>query len=175
MVAKITVEIPYWALTFDKKKLGQTLRSAGAELAAYARSLIRGSHGSGKHGASLPGQPPANQSGALARSIKTKMLKKRGDDVGVQVRDMVPYALALETGAFGGGRVAGSGNTKRSHIKRSGEMRKAAAQARGEKREMAPRPFLSTAMEDRASSISARIRASVIDGIEFKRSKPSKR
>lgn len=165
---KIDIHIPQYAINFDKKILRKALRGAGQEVAAVARALIRNSQGTGPRGVSLPGQPPVNRSGTLAGSIKAKVL---GGGLVVDVRDYAPYALALEVGAFGGGGNKGSGKG-RSHKKRTAEERKAAALGRGETRELEARPYLSTALEQREASIAERIRAAVVDGIEFKKVKP---
>lgn len=173
MVAKLEVHIPEWALKYDKKKLRQALRYAGQEVASLARSLIRSSTGSGPRGASLPGEPPANKTGELAKSIKVKMM--RGGE-GVSIRDAAPYALSLEDGAHGGG-----GNTLASNLRMAGT----AAYGRYGKtlaanrqivksgtRTLLPRPFLSEALEQREASIAQRLQAAAVDGITFVKIKP---
>lgn len=164
MVAKITIDISGGTLVSDRKSLRKALRQAGQEVANFARAAIRGGGGKGKdHKVSEPGQPPANLSGTLARSIKVRLL--RGD--GVRIVDTAPYALSLEVGAVG----SGSDSRTRVHRKRTWEERVAASDT---KRRLLPRPFLSTALDQQENSISDRIRQAVLDGIEFKKVKPTR-
>ena len=150
-------------LVYDKKRLKKLMRQAGQEVAAVARALIRRSKGSGRayrhagapHQASGPGQPPAMVTGALLRGIKVRPFKS-GD--GVAVRDSQFYALILQTGARGGGSKGGKG------------VRNRRGQA-GTARVMAPRPFLTVALDQRAASLQARIRDAVLHDIAFKKQK----
>lgn len=160
-------------LAFEKKRLKALMRSAGTEIAALARALIRrsarggrvyrGSGGNkyrpyrpGRYSASAPGEAPANVTGTLARSIKVRPFKS-GE--GVAIRDTMFYALFLERGARGGGR------------KRSAGQRVRGKSGTATDRVLLPRPFLSTALERRQSSIGERLKAAVLDGIEFRRMK----
>ena len=144
----------------QKKKLRATMRKAGAEVASVAKSMIRNSARSGRtyrgssgsYTASSPGQPPANLSGTLVRSIAVRPFKS-GE--GVAVRARVFYALFLEKGAKGGG-----GRSKRSRNRRGAPVTA---------RVLLARPFLETALESRASSISSRIRAAIVDDVQFVR------
>ncbi len=143
----------------QKKKLRATMRKAGAEVASVAKSMIRNSARSGRtyrgssgsYTASSPGQPPANLSGTLVRSIAVRPFKS-GE--GVAVRARIFYALFLEKGAKGGGK------SKRSRNRRGAPVTA---------RVLLARPFLETALDSRASSISNRIRAAIVDDVQFVR------
>lgn len=171
---RLQVDVPQqYRLSFDKKRVRQVLSRAGAEIAAVARNKIRRSAGGGrfyrgpggvKHQASLPAQPPTSFSGALANSIRSKT-NRNGD--GVTIRDLAFYALFLETGAKGGG---GSG------VKGKRGQRNKVVRGRGLTvitpvggRVMAPRPFLSLALEERETSIAERIKSAIIEDVQFKR------
>jgi len=165
--SKLQITVPAYAFTVDKTMLRKTLRAAGAEVGAVARALIRRSQGGGttyskpgggRYQASTPGQPPVNRTGALATSIKVKA--GRGGD-SVSIRDTQFYALFLENGAKGG---QGSG---KKGVK--GKRNKRGAVSSG--RVLEPRPFLSTALAQRESSIGDRVRSAVVDGIKFQRVK----
>jgi len=174
MNSSLKITVPPVSFTFDKRQLRRTLLSAGQEVAAVARSLIRGAAANGrkygKHRASAPGQPPASLSGGLAASIKASMF--RNGKV-VSIRESKFYALFLEKGAEGGGGATRTGGYRRDkngpgkRLKRTriapGRYRVVTA------RILAPRPALSTAMDERRGSIEARIKAAVIDGIKFQR------
>ena len=177
MVASLKIDVPRWALEYDKKATRQIMRSAGNEVAALARSIIRHAKGSGRVydgvAASAPGEAPVSRSGELAASIKVKIIR---GGMGVSVRDAVHYALSLEAGAHGGG-----GNTTASNLRKAGSVARgrygstlgANRQiAKSNTRVLLPRPFLSTALEQRENSIAERIRASVVEGIKFNRINP---
>ncbi len=156
-------------IQFEKKKLRSVLRQAGGEVAALARSMIRGSSGGGRvysvrqrgailgHTASAPGQPPSSRTGALSGSIRVRA-GRGGDAVSVIASQF--YAKFLETGAHGGGP------GRRSRRVQRGGIRTAYARST---RVMEPRPFLSAALDARHASIEARIRAAIVDGVAFKR------
>jgi hypothetical protein len=172
----IRIKVPTVALQWDKKYLRQTFRRAGAEVAAVARRLItsatgdgtkyggpggsaakyRGGYKRGGYQASSPGAAPVSVTGTLAKSIKVLPFKS-GE--GVAVRDRAFYALFLEKGAKGGGR-----------IQRGGK-RVCGKGGIGQSRVLLPRPFLDTALDQRQASIAARIKAAVLDGIEFRKLK----
>lgn len=159
-------------VTFDKKTLRAALRQAGNEVAGLARSMVRQSSGGGRfysvrrhgalhgHYASAPGQPPASLSGALAASIRVKPFRN-GD--GVSVRDAQFYAKFLEAGAHGGGP------GRRNKVSRRGGQRTIHPSGQ---RVLAPRPFLSAALDRLRSSIDARLKAAVLKGVEFKKVAP---
>lgn len=173
---KVQVEGNY-VLTYDKKRLKAIMRRAGAEVAALARSLIRRSEGGGKtyrgpggsaakyrggykpgrYTASQPGQAPTSVTGSLLGAIKARPFKS-GE--GVAIRDNMFYALFLEKGAKGGSR------------KKSGGKRVRGEAGTSTPRVLAPRPFLTVALEKREQSIAQRIKASIIDDIEFRRVRP---
>jgi len=167
----LKIAVPAATLAFDKKELRKVLRSAGSEVAALARSLIRKSAGGGRTGykpgggrysASLPGQAPASRTGAAASGIRVKTTLK---GLGVRVVDSQFYTRFLETGAQGGGGKKGSRNTRR---RRGGKSILLAVVGR---RVLQPRPFLTTAMDQKGDSITARVRDAVVQGIAFKREK----
>lgn len=168
----------FW-IELDKKHLRSVLRAAGAEIASVARALIRRSSGGGRfynykghrgarYQASAPGQPPVSISGVLAKSIKVRPFKS-GE--GVAVRDAAFYAKFLEIGAKGGG-----GNARGSNILPAGvggrSQNRMKASAISKSRVLAPRPFLSAALDQRRASITTRIEAAIAEGVKFQRVKP---
>ena len=183
---RLEVKMEGFWLEFDKKHLRSVMRAAGGEIAAAARRMIRRSSGSGRfynykghrgarYQASAPGQPPVDISGALSKSIKVRPFKS-GE--GVAVRDNAFYAKFLEFGAKGGG-----GNTRdRSNILLAGEIGRGGRVLRGQNRMkagaisktrvLAPRPFLTAALDQRRASITTRIEAAIIEGMKFQRAKP---
>jgi hypothetical protein len=169
-----------YQLVYGKKRLRALMRKAGAEVAALARSLIRQAEGGGRtyagsggsnaqrayqggaYVASSPGGPPVSVTGTLASLIVVKPFKS-GE--GVAIRDKAFYALFLQAGAQGGvGSGRGGGNGERNKTKR-GEIFAVG------RRVLLPRPFLSTALDMREASLGERIKASIVDDIEFKRVK----
>lgn len=170
----VVVEPRGAVLAFEKKKLRATMRRAGSEVLAVARKklgaggtgrLYYGIGGSAKYRggprrmryqASAPDEAPASVTGTLAKSLKVYPFKS-GE--GVAVRAGVFYALFLENGAKGGGRM------------RRGGVRVRGKAGIGTARVLDARPFLTTALDERQNSIAARIRAAVVDDIAFKREK----
>lgn len=171
---RLSVDIEPGRLSLDKRLTRAVMRAAGAEVAAVARAMIRGSAGSGRfyrgpggsakayrggykkggYTASSPGQPPVSVTGTLARSISVRPFKS-GE--GVTIKDTMFYALFLEKGARGGG-----GGGKSSRNKRGGA---------GTVRVLEPRPFLTAALAQREASIAQRVQASIADGLKFERIK----
>ena len=166
---KIKVTVRSATILYDKAELKKALRRAGNEIAAEARSIIRKGVGSGRpyrlpasakgrgaksgrYTASAPGQPPVSVTGTLARSIRVRPLKS-GD--GVAVRDTAFYALFLEAGARGGGRIKG---TRGKH-------------GTATARVLSPRPFLTLALKRRQSGLSGRLEAAVKKGLAVKAAK----
>ena len=154
---QITIDSGY-ALVYGKKQLKALMRKAGGEIAATARALIRrstgggqdyrGSGGSSKYrGGYKPGHYTASVPGQAPVSVTGTLansIKVRPfkSGEGVAIRDAAFYALFLQAGAKGpNGRV------------------------------LMPRPFLTQALEQREASIGARIKASIVDDIEFRRIK----
>jgi len=172
----MAITAPSYALTLDKKALRRVMASAGNEVAAVARALVRRSAGGGRtyrgsggssayrgykpghYTASSPTQAPVSVTGTLARSIKAYPFKS-GE--GVAVRDSVFYALFLEVGAQGG---VGSGRkgVKGRRNKRGGNVGS---------RVLTPRPFLSEALDQRQASLGARVQEAMLEGIAFRRLK----
>jgi hypothetical protein len=170
-MAGLKITLPTAKLTYDRAEVRKVIRSAGAEVAALARSLIRKAAGGGRtyykpgggrYSASLPGQPPVDRTGLAAKSIRVRSIRR---GLGVRIVDTAFYTRFLETGAQGGGGKKGARNIRR---RRGGKY--ALLQVVG-RREMQPRPFLSTAMEQKAASVSVRVRDAVIQGIAFQRQK----
>lgn len=160
-------------VSFDKRELHAVLRQAGAEVAGLARNMIRKGAAGGRqyatrragaivgYQASVPGQPPASRTGALASSISVR--STRGGD-GVAIRASEPYAKPLEAGAHGGG--PGRGNTRQ---RRGGQWTVTAVAGQ---RQLEPRPFLSAALDSKRSSIEARLRSTIIGGLAWQKIKP---
>ena len=165
----VTVNTPRSALALDKKELRKTMRRAGQEVAAAAKALMRASGGGrasykpgkgGRYGASAAGQAPAVATGQLLRSLKVRPFKS---GLGVTVRASEFYALFLEAGAQGGGGRKGGRNLYNKRTRQR-------LQLVG-RRVVAPRPFLSAALEGRRGSLDSRIKAALDRGVAFKRVK----
>jgi hypothetical protein len=179
---RISITVPSYAIEFDKRALKATLRRAGAEIAAVARSKIkgaaragrtyygpggsaakyRGGYAPGRYQASASGGAPASITGTLEKSIKVKPF---ADGQGVAIRDTAFYAKFLESGAKGGGgnHRKASNLTKKKRLKRSAYSRS---------RVLEPRHFLTTALAERSASIETRIQDAVETGLKFVRIKP---
>jgi hypothetical protein len=172
MASKLEIKVPSYAFTVDKKLLRSVMRSAGAEVAAVARAMIRNSK------TSAPGQPPANRTGNLASHMVVKVFSNDGE-IGVQIKDTAeskrgshaPYALFLEAGARGG---IGSGKKEvkgQRNVYQRRNKKYVLVQAVGT-RILEPRPFLSVAEKSRESSIAQRVQDAVLNGVKFQRIKP---
>ncbi|MGH6990687.1 MAG: hypothetical protein ACREE3_12390 [Stellaceae bacterium] len=177
MPVRLSVSVQAGRLEFDKRLVGRSLVAAGREIASVAKRMIanserggrlyrgpggsaaryRGGYVRGAHRASVPGQAPARVTGTLGRDLVVRPFRS-GE--GVAIRDTAFYSLFLESGAHGGGR-----------IKRAGQMVRGKSGI-GQTRELKPRPFLSAALEQRETSIAARIAESVNSGLKFVRVKP---
>ena len=171
MAATLKITVSSQALVFEKTKVRQALRAAGAEVADFAKHYVMTSAGSGRfyyaqgagrYRASAPGQSPVRRTGQLASSF---VVKATGDTV--SIRDTRFYAKFLETGATGGGFLKGGGFGKRKGKHRRGNIAAGA-------RRLQPRPFISKAMDDRRSSIEQRLVAAINGGLKFDRVKPAK-
>jgi hypothetical protein len=170
---KMSVIVPAARLELDKKMVRATMRQAGQEIAREARRLIRTSQGGGRlyrgpggsakayrggyirgsHQASASGQAPASVTGNLARSIVVRPFKS-GE--GVAIRDTAFYALFLEGGATGGGRMGPRGNKRRG----KGGI--------GTTRVMLPRPFLTMALQTQSATLGPRLVRAVEDGVKLR-------
>jgi hypothetical protein len=175
---QVTVRRGYLAL--NKKELRATFRQAGNEIARDTRAMLRGAGGGvvyrgpggsaqfrggykkGRFQASTPGAPPAHELGALAKSIRTKVF--RNSD-GVAIRATAFYALMLESGAQGGGGRKGARN---NYAKRGGKRFRVKINGQ---RVLAPRPFLTVALERRGPELARRLQNAIENGIEFKRTR----
>ncbi|MCI1439820.1 MAG: hypothetical protein LKH07_05040 [Acetobacter peroxydans] len=175
--SSIQVQFSAYTLEFGKKNLRKNLQIAGQEVAATARRNIRnatgtgrlyygpggsigyrGGRSSGQYTASAPGQAPVSVTGALARSIRARLLKGRYRDV-ESIRDTEFYAKFLEAGASGG-RPGQRNQRARGKTYVSG------------KRVLKPRPFLSTALAQRAPDIRRRLADAAIRDVVMEKVKP---
>ncbi len=161
MTVKLSVKLQGgFALVYSKRELKRAMRRAGADVANTAKRLIRtsarGGRQYGKRFASQPGNPPANQTGELLRSIKVRLFKS-GE--GVAIRSNLLLARILESGSRGGG--PNRKNLRRVHKK--GESFGLGT------RFMAPRPFLTPALEANEPRIAARIKASLDRDVEARK------
>jgi hypothetical protein len=168
---RLVINVPSgFVLSYGKKNLRTVMRRAGAEVAAAARALLRASNGGGRyyavrhngglelHQASAPGQPPASMTGQLASSIRVKV-NRTGD--GVSVKEGQFYGKFLETGARGGGPARRNRRVRQAGLTTIFPVGT---------RILAPRPYLSAALEQKEAGIAADIQASVLQDIEFKTS-----
>lgn len=172
---KMDIVVPSVYISVDKKKTKAVLRAVGNEVARRARALIRSSGGGRKYGshvASAPGAAPAKLSGKLASSIRVQTKDGKFNSIYVRIVDTAldpkgrPYSKFLETGAVGGGRAKNA--SRRVHRRRSFEERKAGA--RPGARVMAPRPYLTTALEQvEQSDIKGRVMTALMSGLKLER------
>lgn len=163
-LARLTIDVrPRSAIVvLDKKRLRQIMRRAGAEVAASARRMLRRSAGGGRfyhtamgrHQASAPGEAPASLTGQLARSIRVRVSRSA---LSVEIKATMYYALFLEHGAQGGGG-------RRKNRNKRGKP--------STRRVLQPRPFLTTALAAAQNSLAERIKAAILQDIEFRRLKP---
>ena len=175
-------------LTNERKTLRSTLRKAGAEVLAVAKAKIkkggggrtyrggggtsggfRGQYLRGRFTASAAGSPPGNVSGTLKRSGKVRPFKS-GE--GVVVRFSAFYARYLEDGAKGGGNTGKNNKAGLAINPRTGKLKRARGVYTARVLEKRPRPFLSTALNERRGSIDRRVKAAVDQDIQFVRVKP---
>jgi hypothetical protein len=162
---RLAITVQAGRLELDKKLLRATLRSAGNEVAATARGLIRAGGPKmpkQRRPASKPGQPPMNQTGKLAAGLVVRVYR---NGEGVQIIDTArsakgsgaPYALFLEKGARNfGPRVHNFG--RRVNARKVADI---------SKRELLPRPFMSAALDKVSASLVPRLAASVNQGMKF--------
>ena len=162
-------------LLWDKKHLRQTMRIAGAEVAATARSLIKGSAGGGRiyrgpggsakyrggyqkghYQASAAGGAPASITGTLAKSIRVRPFKSG---------EAMPAAAAAFSALCVGAGARGGGGIRRGGIGGGGR------RGVGKSRVLAARPFLSAALAQRQGSLGPRIQASLAQDIKLVRTK----
>jgi hypothetical protein len=177
--SSLAITIPHVRIMFTRKILRKNLRIAGNEVARVARSKIRSATGGGRlyygpggsikyrpgtasmpYRASAPGQAPVSVTGTLAKHIKLRMSKKRSRDA-VVLRagdddNNAFYAKMLEVGAKGG-RPGQRNKRRRSQLYVSSG------------RVLAPRPFLSTALAERAPSIRTRLADAAIRDVVIER------
>lgn len=170
---KMSVTVPAARLELDKRLVRATMRQAGQEIAREARRLIRSSQGGGQlyrgpggsakayrggyirglHQASAAGAAPSSITGTLARSIVVRPFKS-GE--GVAIRDTAFYALFLEGGATGGGRMGPRGNKRRG----KGGI--------GTVRVLLPRPFLTMALQSKSATLGPRLVRAVESGVRLR-------
>ncbi len=156
----IEITVPSYSLVYDRKRVRTTLRQVGAEIAKIDRVLLKKSVGSGrkygKHTASAPGQAPASLSGALAKSVTSRVSR---DGTSVSIKEGMFYAKFLEAGASGGGRQRSGGGSART---KGGRV--------NTKRILQPRPSLALAFAQVQPTLKSRIIAALDGSIEFVRS-----
>jgi hypothetical protein len=149
------------ALAYDKKHLRATMRGAGMEVAAVTRKYIRGGpktgrfyyrKGGGRYQASAPGQPPANRSGVLAGNVRVFVAS---DAESVKIREMARYGWLMEHGR----------NSPLRQPFRKGKRVGVAIQ-------LAPRPYLTRALNERIGPIQVRIAQAVYQDTKFVRQRP---
>ena len=164
--SEIVIIPPNQLFVFDKKALRKTFRQTGAEIAALAKRKIRQSGTGLRRPRSLPGGPPASLTGTLIRSIRVIAFKS-GE--GVAVRATAFYAVMLEGGAQGG-EGSNSGRGKKNAYQKRGRVRSRVSVVG--RRVLLPRPFLSTALDEREASLGKRVQDAITVGVAFKRIKP---
>lgn len=147
-----------YQIVFGKQKLKALMRKAGNEVAAVTRSMLRrqagggrvyhgsggGSFRGGYRGGSYTASAPGESPVSITGTLARSIkVKPFKSGEGVSVRETAFYALFLAKGAKGKGR-----------------------------RILLARPSLTEALAQRQASLEMRIRAAVVDDIEFKRVKP---
>lgn len=173
-MSDLKVTVSNWGdVALDKRELAKVMRAAGNDIRNKAARLIakssgegRGYYGpSGRYRASSPGAPPVRVSGDLRSSLKTYVFKS-GEGFAVRAREF--YSLFLEVGAFGGSATSGR---RREHRKLTASVRAQRAKARGERRQMQPRPFLDRVMDQEAPELDRRVRKALESGLTWKETK----
>ena len=173
-MSDLKLTVSHWGtVALDKRELRKLMRAAGNDVKGKTSRLINKSQGggrsyfgpAGRYRASSPGSPPVRVSGDLRSSLRTYAFKS-GE--GFAVRARVAYATPLEAGAFGG---APGSSKRREHRKMSAPIRKARAKARGEGREMEPRPFLDRVMTQEAPELDRRVRKALEGALTWKETK----
>jgi hypothetical protein len=183
-VSDLKLQVTSWGeVALDKRRLKAVMRAAGNDVRSKTAKLINQSSGGGRsyaggggsryrgayvnhpYTASAPGEAPVRVSGTLRQSLKTYPFKS-GE--GFAVRARIYYALFLEVGAFGG-RPGKSRQRERGKLSRS--VRSQRAKARGERREMEPRPFLDRVMEQEGPELDRRVRAALVNSLTWKQTK----
>lgn len=140
------------------------LRVSAKAVAARTRVLLRRKSGR----SSLPGEPPAKQTGTLAGSIRFKRVRSRSfgpqlayivfNTQGTAAKKDSFYARFLELGT--GGRPAGGGRNKRGRQLLGSKRRKVMYTGR-EIGGVAPRPFLTRAREELRGEELARLQKAI--------------
>ena len=183
---RLEVKMEGFWLEFDKKHLRSVMRAAGGEIAAAARRMIRRSSGSGRfynykghrgarYQASAPGQPPVDISGALPnRSRCARSRAARASRSATRILRAIPrvrrqgrrrqHARPQQHPARRRDRLDGGRLLRGQNRMKAGAISKT--------RVLAPRPFLTAALDQRRASITARIEAAIIEGVKFQRAKP---
>ena len=163
----ITIEPPNAVFVYEKKKLKAVIRGALGEIKDDARRRLAVKAGGGRlyrraggaYQASAAGQAPVSVTGALAKSLKTRVWPSgQGGTVSAAF-----YDLFLEFGATGGGRSFSVGPDGRSYIR--------GGKAVGKSRVLEPRPLLTAALDARAASIGKRVQDSIVLDVKFVKQK----
>ena len=137
----LKIALPSAKLSYDKKQTKQVMRAAASEVAGAARRMIRNGGGGGR------------QYGAHTASAPGQP----------------PVSLSGRLAASIRSNVKQRGNTIVASI-RDVEFYSKFLET-GTKRGLAPRPFLSTALEQRKDSIASRIREAIDHDMKFEKRK----
>jgi hypothetical protein len=184
-VSDLKLRVTSWGeVALDKRQLKAVMRAAGNDVRSKTAKLINQSSGAGRtyagggggsryrgayvnhpYTASAAGDAPVRVSGTLRQSLKTYPFKS-GE--GFAVRARIYYALFLEVGAFGG---SPGKSRQRVRGKLSRSVRSQRAKARGERREMEPRPFLDRVMAQEQAAIDRRVHAALTNALTWKQTK----
>lgn len=165
MPIQLQIHVPTWRIVHDRKATAKVMRAAASEVAGVARRMIRA--GSRQH-PSEPGQPPASKTGQLASAIRVRVKTTPGAIVARVIDSAIdkagrPYGKFLETG-----RAGRSAGVKRRHRRMTVAERQATS---GQSGYMAPRPYLTLALEQRETSITRRINDAIMNDMKFQRIK----
>jgi hypothetical protein len=160
----IQIQAPSFAFVYMKKQLKVAMRRIGQEEAKKVRALLR------SPGPSKPGEPPALDTGNLAKNVKSRVGK---DGTSVAIYDSVYYDKFLESGTTGGGgkqigeKDSVNPRTGRKTQRRQKNIRGVAQTIRVQ----APRPAISVQVAKDINSINKRLIASVEMDISYKATK----
>ena len=174
-MSELKLSVAGWGVVaVDKRELRKLMRAAGNDIrgktsrpsisatAAARRHTVRGT---------LCTSTPAHRRSA-SRAICGPALKtyvyKSAEGFAVRARQF--YALFLETGAFGG--AAPPCRLPRASPLGRSTVRAQRAKARGERREMEPRPFSIASWGERAPELNRRVGIALQNSLTWKETKP---
>lgn len=162
MTASVYISVPHLTLKFNKKNLTTAMRNIGQEEVKKVKALLGKKLGAGH--TSTPGNPPANVTGLLARSVKSRVGK---DGMSVMIYDSAFYSKFLETGATGGGGKLTGIAINKAGVRRQRRQRNIRGVAQTT-RVLLPRPFISTQVNADLASIDRRLRIASDNAISYK-------